>query len=481
MGFHPGTRVSILPSVLRSTLAGLVPPKPDATVIAAIAVVALLVNAAPARLTAHEIPVTVAVQAFVKPDGNRLRVLVRVPLEAMRDVEFPLVEGTFLDLTRARSSVESAAQLWVAGGLTVYEQGRRLPDPRLAAVRVALPSERTFYSYESALAGVTGPPLDRSIRLPWTQAMLDVLLEYPIASEQSELSLRPEFARLGLTVTTSIRFLPPGGAIRAFEYAGDPGLVRLDPRWHHAALTFVRLGFLHILEGTDHLLFVLCLVIPFRRFRPLVLIVTAFTVAHSITLGAAALGLGPSALWFQPLIETLIAASIVYMALENIVFATREGGAGGLDRRWTLTFVFGLVHGFGFSFLLSDTMQFAGSHMLTSLLAFNVGVELGQILALAVFVPALHVLFRYVMAEKVGAIVVSALVAHTAWHWMTERGSGLGGFGWPAMDAVLLLTLVRWMLAAVIVAGLIWLARTLVLPRVAGEPQSPRRAGAPQR
>ena len=111
--------------------------------------------------------------------------------------------------------------------------------------------------------------------------------------------------------------------MRAFEFYGDPGLVRLDPRWHQAAFQFVKLGFLHILDGVDHLLFLVCLVIPFRRLRSLVAVVTSFTVAHSITLIASAYNLAPDALWFPPLIETLIAVSIVYMALENIVFATR--------------------------------------------------------------------------------------------------------------------------------------------------------------
>ena len=116
--------------------------------------------------------------------------------------------------------------------------------------------------------------------------------------------------------------------MRAFEFDGDPGLVRLDPRWHQAAWQFVKLGFFHILDGTDHLLFLFCLVIPFRRFRSLVAVVTAFTVAHSITLIASAYNLAPDALWFPPLIETLIAMSIVYMALENIVGAQACSGAG---------------------------------------------------------------------------------------------------------------------------------------------------------
>src|SRR5207244_72085 len=117
-----------------------------------------------------------------------------------------------------------------------------------------------------------------------------------------------------------------------------------DPRWHQAARQFVGLGFRHILSGLDHLLFLFCLVIPFRRVRQLVLIVTSFTVAHSITLIASALNVGRPDLWFAPLIEALIAVSILYMALENIA------GAPAVRRRWQLAFAFGLVHGFGFSF-----------------------------------------------------------------------------------------------------------------------------------
>ena len=93
-----------------------------------------------------------------------------------------------------------------------------------------------------------------------------------------------------------------------------------------------------------------------------------------------------------------------------------------------MAFGFGLVHGFGFSFALKQTLQFAGDHLLTSLLSFNIGVELGQLLVLAVMIPALELLFRYVVAERMGTIILSALVAHTAWHWMTERFDRLRQF-----------------------------------------------------
>jgi hypothetical protein len=228
--------------------------------------------------------------------------------------------------------------------------------------------------------------------------------------------------------------------------------MRLDPRWHQAALTFVTLGFRHILGGIDHLLFVLCLVIPVRRLKPLIAIVTSFTIAHSITLIAAAKGFAPTALWFPPLIELLIAASIVYMAFENIVGAR-------VEKRWMIAFGFGLVHGFGFSFALRQSLQFAGSHLLTSLLTFNVGVELGQILVLIIAIPLLGLLYRRVVSLRMGTILLSALVAHTAWHWMTDRGVALSAyqFEWPAFDAAFALQAVRLALFAVILGAVVWL------------------------
>jgi hypothetical protein len=259
----------------------------------------------------------------------------------------------------------------------------------------------------------------------------------------------------------NLSFLPPEGDARAFQLHGDPGLVTLDPRWHQAAMRFVVSGFWHILEGADHLLFLLCLVIPFRRLGALVLIVTAFTIAHSITLICSTLGLAPSALWFPPLIEVLIAFSILYMAIENVV-------GSNVERRWIIAFAFGLVHGFGFSFALREELQFAGSHLMTSLFAFNVGVELGQILVLLALVPLLAALFRHVVAERVGTIIVSAFVAHTAWHWLLERGEQLRKFPLPALDAVAAASVMRWLMAILVLAGLVWLAAGVLRRRAWG-------------
>jgi hypothetical protein len=140
------------------------------------------------------------------------------------------------------------------------------------------------------------------------------------------------------------------------------------------------------------------------------------------------------------------------MALENIV-------SPQLKRRWLITFGFGLVHGFGFSFALRQTLQFAGSYLLTSLVSFNVGVELGQLLVLAVLIPALGLLFRFVVAERLGTIILSTLVAHTAWHWMTDRFGVLRQFRfeWPAFDAAFWAAVMRWGMLVVVGIALYWL------------------------
>jgi hypothetical protein len=247
-------------------------------------------------------------------------------------------------------------------------------------------------------------------------------------------------------VIVAVRFLPTGSAsIRAYQVTADAGRFHLDPHWYDAALSFVSRGFVQMLEGSDHLLFVVCLVIPFRRWQSLLPVVTAFAMAHSAALIASAYHLAPGAVWFAPMIETVIAASIVYMAMENVFVARPR-------RRWMTTFAFGLAHGFGFSLALGESLQFAGSHLLASLLSFNVGVELAQLWVLAIAVQGLNLLFRQAVPERLAAIVLSVIVAHAGWHWLVERGSRLVEIAWwPAWAAAA----APWLLAVVVVASLL--------------------------
>jgi len=396
--------------------AGLEKPVRHLRLLIALAALALL----PAT-HAHEVPSDVTVRLLVRPAGDRAVVLVRAPLEAMQDIVFPTFGPGYLDVPNAAPQLRSAAQVWLLDNLELYEGERRVPLS-IVAVRASIPSDRAFAEFDTALAHFTAAPLAAGLDLPWQQALLDVQLEAPIESENSLFSLRAHTERLGRRVVNAVRFFGANGVERVFQLEGDAGVVALDPRWHQSMLRFLVQGFEHILGGADHLLFLLCLVVPFRRqLRALVWIVTAFTAGHSMTLIASAYGAAPTGLWFPPLVETLIALSIFYMCVENVVCANPR-------TRWPIAFGFGLVHGFGFSFALQSTLQFAGDHVLTSLLAFNVGIELGQLLVLLLVVPALNLLFRYV-PERAGGIVIAVLIGHTAWHWLAERFATLRAFG----------------------------------------------------
>jgi hypothetical protein len=434
----------------------------------ALVLIAAVLVGLPASAFAHDVPNEVTVNVFIKPEGERLRLLVRVPLKAVRDVDFPRRRGGFLDLARADPALREAAERWLASEIELYEGETRLPPPRVVEARASLESDRSFGSFDEALAHLTGVRLPNDLEILPEQVQLDALLEYPIRSERSDFAIRPALERLGWKVLVVVRFLPPGGEVRAFELSDNSELVRLDPRWYQAALRFVEAGFLHILDGTDHLLFLLLLVIPFRRIVPLVMVITAFTVAHSITLIASAYSLAPQALWFPPLIETLIAISILYMAIENVI-------GSNVRRRWLIAFGFGLVHGFGFSFALREQLQFAGSHLLTSLVSFNVGVELGQLLVLVLLVPLLDLLFRFVVPERLGTIILSVLVGHTAWHWMLERADKLRQFPWPQLTSLQIASALRWLILVLIAGAALWAGFALLQRR------NGRRSSEPER
>ncbi len=400
---------------------------------------------------AHDIPSRVTVFAFVKPVSDQLTVLMRVPMEAFSEVAFPLTGPGHLKISEADPSLRNAAEVYITESIHLYENGEELTDKKLEAVRVSLPANRSFTSFDEAQSNLYSPPLDDDVNLIWRQGMLDLEVSYLISSDQSEFSIDPKLGRLSDTTTSVLRYVLPDGTERVFNYRGDPGLVDLDPSWYQASARFIIMGFDHILEGIDHLLFLFCLIIPITGIRRLIPIITSFTIGHSITLLCSAFGFTPVALWFPSLIESLIALSIVYMAIENIL-ATK------LDHRWVAAFGFGLVHGFGFSFIFSETLQFAGGHLFTSLLAFNVGVELGQLLILVIMIPLLALVFKLISNKRLGIIILSVLIAHTAWHWMLDRGSLLGAYNYqlPVMDIQFLASSMRLGMMLIIIAFAWW-------------------------
>ena len=178
--------------------------------------------------------------------------------------------------------------------------------------------------------------------------------------------------------------------------------------------TFLKLGVHHILIGYDHLLFLFGLIVVCRRFTTMAAIITCFTLAHSITLALAAFDL----LTLSPkIVEPLIAASIVYVGVENLLMRGHEPR----HRGW-LTFTFGLVHGFGFACALKEVSHdLAGRALTVPLFSFNLGVELGQITVAAICLPVILLLRRSEKFERWGPPVISSLVVLAGTYWLLQR------------------------------------------------------------
>ena len=214
----------------------------------------------------------------------------------------------------------------------------------------------------------------------------------------------------------------PGVTVQRTARASSPVLeVEAQPGAWAGAGRFLRLGAEHIFQGTDHIAFLIGVLLLGGSFRQLVGIVTAFTVAHSVTLALATLG------WVVPpprLIEPLIALSIVAVGVENLLSLRTPLSAERVTRaiahRWRLTFGFGLVHGFGFAGALR-ALDLPRSLLAPSLLTFNLGVELGQLVIVALAWPPLRWLRGMRWMWPAGIRWASAGVAALGTYWLLER------------------------------------------------------------
>ncbi|MBI2834527.1 MAG: HupE/UreJ family protein [Acidobacteria bacterium] len=262
------------------------------------------------------------------------------------------------------------------------------------------------------------------------------VLEETALTEQDGLSIRAMYrCRLEpATLTFTLKFLgvlshghrhlataSEGPAVVRFVgYAGNPEFELAVPRGATAAPAgigevawpLLRLGIQHILSGYDHLLFLFGLILVGGRLRSLLVVVTAFTVAHSITLGLAVLNVWSPGLRF---VEPAIALSIAYVGVENWFIQDAS-------RRWLITFPFGLIHGFGFAGALQQ-ISLPHVQIPVALAAFNVGVEVGQMAVLVVVLPAVLWLRRQQWFADRGLRVVSTAIAAAGMWWFVIRVS----------------------------------------------------------
>jgi hydrogenase/urease accessory protein HupE len=250
------------------------------------------------------------------------------------------------------------------------------------------------------------------------RANIEIVVLYACAGPIRTLSIRDGIdALLGVDHHTIADIQWPGGAKQViFEKGQRSASVAIaSGASPESGVTgkfvfYLRLGVEHIIGGIDHLLFLLALLALSTSLWQTVKIVTAFTVAHSITLSLAVLGLVdvPSSI-----VEPLIAASIVWVAVENLV---APAGAG---RRWLIAAIFGLVHGLGFASALSE-LGLSRDALVRALIGFNIGVELGQLAFVAVVMPPLVWASRPRRLPRLPQIL-SVIVAVVGAVWLVER------------------------------------------------------------
>ena len=190
----------------------------------------------PIPASAHDVPDDVRIRIFLKPEGDRMLILVRIPASALIDILFPArPESDWLDLRQIDGFALEGAKVWVADLLSIDEDGNPLPAPRVIAARISRGTDASFNTYQRALQHVTGDRLPPDTLLTQDQASVDALLEAPIQSVHSDFSFEPRFARVGVRVTTNLAFLSPNGEIEQFEYEGDPETFHLNPTRNQAA------------------------------------------------------------------------------------------------------------------------------------------------------------------------------------------------------------------------------------------------------
>ncbi|MEX0941697.1 MAG: HupE/UreJ family protein [Pseudomonadales bacterium] len=184
-------------------------------------------------------------------------------------------------------------------------------------------------------------------------------------------------------------------------------------------LDYFVLGFEHVLTGYDHMAFLLGLMIVVSRLKTLILLITCFTIAHSITLALSGLDIATIPV---ALTEAAIAVTIIYIGFENLWYLGWNNTNGGFttQRRWIVTFIFGLIHGFGFSFILRE-IGLSQNEFVPALLLFNLGVEAAQITAVILPFLLIRQLLIKLPAWRVMSITLSAAIGLLGVYWLVER------------------------------------------------------------
>ena len=418
------------------------------------------------------VPEVVNVKAFAKEETGRVELLIRVPLAAVKDVQFPTRgDGDTLDLPALKSMLPGAAKYWIAGAFDVFDRGERLAAPEVGDTVIAISSDQSFNSYESALAHFTSPDLPPQEQLFWQQVWFDIRLVYPLKPGEPHISVNPRVADLGVRVFTDLGSIPLNGDRREFSFEGNPGLVYLEPHSLDAVQQFIARGARFVVQSAEFLLLLFCVALPFRRYRHFLPAMVTFSGALTLALLLAMLTVASDTVWFRPLSESLAVVFIFLAACANI--------AGRVTPRRRALFTLGAGAAFGLlcaSYLMGQ-LQFAGAHAVAAGVTFDAGVLAATGGVVALLIPVLSLLFSFARVEPLERIIVSALAADTSWGWLTDSWAQLRKIPVrPALDAGLLALVLRGLAVLVLIAGVVWFVNEwLKSQRFADEDVAPNR------
>ncbi len=260
---------------------------------------------------------------------------------------------------------------------------------------------------------------------------IDVRLHYKSASTINEYgiayTLDPKLPNQNETANVILDYSPSG--VQVFRERGlllQP--VQITNSLLDAMITFIKEGVQHILDGADHVLFVICLVLGSLSLSRLLWRVTGFTLGHSVTLSLGFFGFVPSATWFIPAVETGIAISIVYIAVVALLpdFIDTFQKEKSEVTVVVITTLIGMLHGLGFSFVLQHILNVSSPDIWQSLLAFNIGVEIGQLFIVLVTLILLYLVEKIgFKAEKVTRYILAMGSIVIALIWTVERGTSI--------------------------------------------------------
>ncbi len=371
-------------------------------------------------------------------EDNQLRLLVRLPMSYLvADKLGPVDEDGvpkpapyttnqfedenlvhYIDPNAIRNNPSGLGKI-LANGIILNVGGNAL-NPQIGRIRAYPSSEQPPFAHKSeAEQALNGPVYDQNFSISYVgDIIIDAELIYntngTVTNYELQSLLNPNLPEQDDTANLIIDHSSDEPLIfRIRGLLNEP--VEIGQSAIAAFLSFTIEGARHVLEGLDHVLFIFCLVLAAATLKNLAWLITGFTIGHTITLSMGFFNYVPNAPWFIPLVETGIAISIVYAGM-NVIFHQYQRSS------IAVTSLIGLLHGLGFSFVLREILKIEGPNVWQSLLAFNIGIEIGQ-LAFATLVWMLLSIYskKYLDRLQKTKTILSVPCILLASYWIGER------------------------------------------------------------